>query len=158
MKKPSLDDFLGDAIKKYAAEASPEVKRLEELVGAYDSVEKAEKYLKEARAREQKASKAIEEADRQAREMLENARYQADTLREEARKDRDRAKHLHVDAQAIKSKLTNELAQKEEELRKRKSDLDKLQSDLERRERQVEQREQEIENRKNKILEAASGR
>lgn len=148
---PKFDDFLTAAIKEYAVHISPEVAKLEQLAGAHDTLEKAQKHLQEAVSREQKAGAFIREAEDKAKEILQRAKNEAATILNAANSEQDRARRERADAEALKLKVTGDLAEKDRRLQQLKQELDIRQIDVERRERATAELEAKLSERQRKL-------
>lgn len=149
MKK--FDEYLLQALKGYAAELSPEIARYQALVGANDTVEKAEVHLREAIQREHKAAEKLEQSNSQAKEILRAAQDTADKIQARTVDDNNAAHRLRAETQALKDQATRELAEQGKKLQALKVELDQRSADLDRRDTVCRELETKLNERQRKF-------
>jgi len=154
MTEKTLEEFLANAFSEYAAQLTPEIAEYRELVGAHNTIQKAEHYLIVQEEEAAKATKIREEGEAWIALAQENARIKIQRELDESDKAKETAKRLVADLQALKDKAKRLSDEKEKELKRLKNDINPRMAEVERRERAVTESENALNERK-RIVDAA---
>src|SRR3990167_4583152 len=113
MQDKALNDFMDfvrlfaqgpETIRLWTKEVEATVKEYRDKLGAYDTLEKAERHLATAADRETAATKQLQEVAKQAEAIVTKAQAEAQRLCTEAEHHLQEVKRLRAETQALKDR------------------------------------------------------
>src|SRR3990167_7735154 len=120
MQDKALNDFMDfvrlfaqgpETIRLWTKEVEATVKEYRDKLGAYDTLEKAERHLATAVDRETAATKQLQEVDKQADDIFFRAQAEALRMKSEAENHLQETKRLRDETQAIMERVQRALTE-----------------------------------------------